>query len=262
MRTVSLGAILALVLFPCLAYAGTVPIVNASFEDPQAATFPATLAVGNTGSYAGGWFRDDVSGGSVRSQFINGSASPWTPMTNQLGNMALFCAQNNILYRDPDTGNLLRGMLGGTAYQTVYLEAGNTYTLTVGVGTNAGGTAKNPYARFGLAFASAPAVATAPVLDPGGAGNVGVRPPVLAEIEGYIPDRQGILTDYSVSYAPPTSGYYNIALQNRGFKDPLPAIEQSTVWFDNVRLTYVPEPSTAMLVILGGAGLLLRRRHA
>lgn len=248
MRTFTSWVLLGLTVCPCLVGANTVALIDPSFESTTNA-FTA-FAAGNTGA-PGGWFADNQTLAQARRHDII-PGSFWGSMVNRDGNRAAGLAQYNI---EPMSER------GASLYQTVYLEAGLTYTLLAGVGTAKGslnggdGTSAAPSkcdAKFGLAFTEVPIPVSYPA-----------TPTPLALTTGVIPNMSGELVDYSVSFAPTVSGHYNIALQNRGYVPGTGADNmQSTVFFDNVRLTYIPEPSAAALLLLGGgASALIRRRR-
>jgi hypothetical protein len=245
MKIGTLLTTLVLMSYPCLATAGQITLTDPSFENASA-NFTA-LAAGNTGS-PGGWFTDDTT--KAKRQPVT-TGSFWGSMANRDGDRAGFAAQFNIV---PE------GERGASIYQTVQLDAGVTYTLTAGVGTgkgNAGdgtGNVNKNDVKFALAFAPAP-------IDPA-TGVPSSSAVLLAETTGVIPNLSGFFTDYSVSYTPTASGAYNIALQNRGWVPNTGANGiTSTVFFDNVRLTFVPEPSAALMMIgVSGVGMLMRRR--
>jgi hypothetical protein len=263
MKTGSLFAAIALFALPCLVSAGTVTLVDPNFDDVAYTTAFGSYATSNTGSYVG-WFTDGALSQSRRQRV--GAGLFWGSLVGQSGGQAALVSQFNV---EPVAN------AGASLLQTVALEAGKTYTLTVGIATGKGalnggdGTATTVSkcdAKFEIGFA------TAPVVPP---QNFWYAPPndyrltdatLLTSTTGVIPNLSGVLVDYAVSFTPSVSGNYNIALRNRGYVDGTGANnQQSTLWFDNVRLSYVPEPSAALL-LLGGNGLALvfarRRRSA
>src|SRR5690606_30971751 len=116
------------VLTICSFYANAnqVALTDPSFE--STVNFFATYADGNTGT-PGGWFTDAPLTTQARRQGPLAPGSFWGSMLGQDGVRAALTAQFNI---EPMSNR------GATIYQAVYLEAGNTYTLTVGVGTAKG----------------------------------------------------------------------------------------------------------------------------
>lgn len=238
MRTGLLLAITVL-LVPCYAF-GTqsVSLINPSLE--TAVTNYAYPSVINVTTTVGiGWFSDYATTYAKGGVIADGTAAtPFWKMNGAHGQKAGFATQVG-----PDSGASL--------FQTVWLDAGNTYTLTSAVctGTRVGYTTYKNDAKWALIFSPYPVE--------------GIQTHGLVETTGTMVQSYGTFVDYSVSYAPTTSGYYNIGLQNRGY---VPGTgdntSTSTVFFDNVRLTYTPEPTTALLLIGCSLFGLLRRRSA
>lgn len=207
----AMAAIALVILAPSRIEAANIALTDASLES----TFG-----GSNGNVVSGWW---TFGNAVGGVFVNNDGF-WN-MTNTVGSNAAYAT--NISEND-----------GGSIYQTVELDAGVTYSMTVGVGMSSG--APKSDGKFALVFF-----------------NQGFSS-LLAETAGAISTR-GSFADYSVQFTPTTSGIYQVGMRNRGYVPGTGADNnQSTIFFDNVRL--VPEPSTALL--LGGlAGGLFRRRR-
>lgn len=132
---------------------------------------------------------------------------------------------------------------GGSIYQSVTLDAGRTYRLTASIAQSASVQKNN--ANYTLVF-----------FDNGFSS-------VLAETTGVVANQSGAFVDDSVEFTVATTGTYHIGVRNRGHIASTGADNnQSTVFFDNVRLedTTVPEPSSTSLLGLAGLALILRRR--
>ena len=253
------GVLLAALIFvyPCLANAGVVALTDPNFDEVSYTIAFGSYDAVNSNSVGVGWFTDGAQSQCRRQRVATGLF--WGSLVGQSGGQAALASQFNV---EPLSN------AGASLLQTVYLEAGNTYTLTVGVATGKGalnggdGTATTVSkcdAKFEIGFATAP---VAPPYNPLYATYRLTDATLLASTTGISPNLNGVLTDYSCSFTPAVSGNYNIALRNRGYVEDTGADNmQSTLWFDNVRLTFVPEPSAALLMI--GLGMLLgsRRRH-
>lgn len=177
---------------------------------------------GTNGVVVSGWF---TFGNAVGGVFVNGDGF-WN-MSNTVGNNAAYATQ--IGEND-----------GGAIYQTVSLDADVTYRLTVGVGMSNG--APKSDGKFAIVFFNTSFTT------------------LLAETAGSISTR-GSFTDYSVDFTPSSSGNYQVGMRNRGYVPGTGANNnESTVFFDNVRLTVIPEPGAALLGGLGLLALLRRRR--
>lgn len=219
-------------------HAGTVTLIDPSLE-AAITNYAYPTAVNEAGTVGVGWFSEWEAAKAKAKVVVDGSANFWQIANNE-GVRAGFVTQVN-------------ETVGASFFQTVYLEAGNTYTLTAaattGVRYDGATTVSKNDAKFAVAFAPYPLP--------------GIPTPVLAETTGVIPNMAGVFVDYSVDYTPASSGYYNIALQNRGYVPNTGAgNNQSSVFFDNVRLTYVPEPTAAVLLLAGLAGAFVRRNGA
>ena len=192
---------------------------NIALTDPS---LEATFG-GSNGVVVSGWFTFGGSGSA-----INVSGGFWGDMINRDGANAAYAAQ--IGEND-----------GGSMYQTVELDAGVTYSLTVGIGTSTG--VNKSEGKYALVFF-----------------NSGFSS-LLAETTGTVANQTGAFADDSVTFTPATSGTYQVGMRNRGYVPGTGADNnESTIFFDNVRLTVVPEPSVALLGGLGVFGLLRRRR--
>lgn len=170
-----------------------------------------------------GWFTFGSAAGGT-----DVSGDGFWNMTNTHGNAAAYATSLG----DND---------GGSIYQRVNLDAGVTYTMTVAIGSSSAAPKTN--ADYSLVFFNS---------------NFSLEQAATVGVATF-----GIntFTDASVSFTPTVSGDYFVGMRNRGFVPGTGANNnQSTVFFDNVRLVAVPEPSAALL---GGLGMfcLLRRRR-
>ncbi len=131
---------------------------------------------------------------------------------------------------------------GGMFYQTVELDAGVTYEFTAAVGMSAS-AAKND-GNFSL------------LIYDNGFGNL------LTSGSGTITTR-GSFTDYTITYSATTTALYHVGVRTTGFVENSGGnTNQTTIFYDNVRLVAVPEPASFTLIAgaLAGATLLTRRR--
>ena len=170
-----------------------------------------------------GWFTFGSAAGGT-----DVSGDGFWNMTNTHGNAAAYATALS----DTD---------GGSIYQRVNLDAGVTYTMTVAIGCSSGAPKTN--ADYSVVFYNS---------------NFSTQ---LAATIGVATFGTNVFTDASVSFTPTVSGDYFVGMRNRGFVPGTGANNnQSTVFFDNVRLVAVPEPAAALL---GGFGMLclLRRRR-
>lgn len=179
-----------------LTFATSAKAANIALTDPS---LEAAFG-GNSSTVVSGWFTFGSTGAAndVYPGTFWGTASG---MANRNGNRAAYAV--NIGASD-----------GGSIYQRVTLDAGVTYTMTVGVGMSAAVTKGD--AKFALVFF-----------------NSGFST-LLAETTGTITTR-GSFADYSVTFTPSSSGDYQAGLRCRGYATGT----ESTVFFDNVRLVAV-----------------------
>jgi hypothetical protein len=212
-KTTIIGTALA-VAFGTQAHAANIALTDPSLENPFS---------GTNGIVVSGWFTFGATASA-----IDVSGGFWGDMNNRVGSNAAYAFHTN----END---------GGSIYQTVSLDAGVTYTLTVGIGTSTSvnkNTGKYALVFFNSNFSS-----------------------LLAQTTGTIEQKTGGFSDDSVSFTPTVSGNYQVGMRNRGYVPGTGANNnESTIFFDNVRL--VPEPSAALLGGLGLLVLLCRRRQA
>lgn len=210
--------ILLLTTFAALCTAA--PAANIALTDPS-------LELGFSGTNGipvSGWF---TFGSAQGAQQINGGF--WSDWTNEDGVNGAYAT--SISETD-----------GGSIYQTIELDAGVTYTLTVGVGMSTTSSGTKDAGKWAVVFFNQ-SFST-----------------LLAETTGTVTSFDSTFTDATVQFTPATSGIYQIGFRNRGYEDGLGSENGSTLFFDNARLTAVPEPSVALLGGLGLVALLRRRR--
>jgi hypothetical protein len=241
MKTGASIAALVLAISACVANAGVVTLIDPSLDSvlPAANYYTWPSVIDKTNTVGIGWFSDWE---SPKVKSGQGTNTTFYNMANAHNGKAAFAISVN------ETA-------GASIFQTVWLDTGNTYTLTAAVCTATRTDTTilkfKDDAKFALVFAPFPIE--------------GIQTHGLVETAGTMRQQFGTFTDYSVSFTPATSGYYNIGLQNRGY---LPGTgdgsNASTIFFDNARLSYipVPEPTTALLLIAGGMLISRRRRHA
>ena len=83
-----------------------------------------------------------------------------------------------------------------------------------------------------------------------------------AETTGTLTAFNGVFSDYSVSFTPTTTGTYLVGARNRGYVTGTGAnTGESTAFFDNTRLTVIPEPGTFGVLMAATAALIVRRRR-
>jgi hypothetical protein len=174
--------------------AGSVALADPSLEAPF---------TGVNGATTSGWFT--FGGTSAAENVAPGSFWGGGPgMTGLDGTRAAYAV--NIGEND-----------GGGIYQTVELNAGVTYVLTVGIGSSPS-VAKNT-GKYALVFFS------------DGFGTL------HAEKTGVVANQTGGFANDSVTFTPTVSGKYNIGMRNRGYVPGTGANNnESTIFFDNVRL--------------------------
>lgn len=172
-----------------------------------------------------GWFTFGFAQGGV-----DVSGDGFWNMTNTDGNAAAYATS-------------LSDIDGGSIYQRVTLDAGQTYTMTVAIGCSSG--APKTDADYALVFF-----------------NSGFSQ-LMAEKTGVAAWGTNTFTDDSVSFTPTATGDYFVGMRNRGYVPGTGADNsQSTVFFDNVRLVAVPESSPLALGLGVTLPLCLLRRRA
>jgi hypothetical protein len=219
MKATIIGTAMALA-FGIQAHAANIALTDPSLEASFTGVFGTTVSGWNT--FGATSAAENVSPGS----FWGGAAG----MNNRVGSNAAYAV--NIGEND-----------GGSIYQTVELDAGITYMLTVGIGSST--SVNKNTGKYALVFFS------------DGFGTL------HAEKTGLVANQTGGFADDSVSFTPTVSAKYNVGMRNRGFVPGTGANNsESTIFFDNARLVVVPEPSAALLGGLGMLALLRRRRQA
>ena len=205
--------------------AGCLAIASVSRADMITLSDPSFESgfYGAQGTAGSGWFTFGFASGGA-----DVSSDGFWNMTNTHLNAAAYATQ--IALDD-----------GGSIYQRVTLDAGVEYQFTVGVGSS--GAAAKTDAKYSLVF-----------FDSGFTTQ-------LAATTGIATFGTYTFTDSSVTYKPTATGDYFVGARNRGYVPGTGADNaQSTVFFDNARLTVIPEPGTAGLISLVGVVTVLRRR--
>lgn len=216
------------------ARAASIAVPNASFEQPATANY--TLIADDDNAATGAWLKYNAFGAVINA---TSGGNPWnySPagiVGQQYGNLE---AKSGGLFMDT-------AAYDGTGAADLYWKPG-TYTLTVGVfgridnqPSASSAFSLNLFKRdtrtTGLAVLAATTVTSSQI-------------------------RPDALTDISVTLDVPEGAAYagqpiGIWFQGLG--------GASGDWgYDNVRLDYVPEPGSGMLVLTAAAGLLRRRRR-
>jgi hypothetical protein len=216
------------------AHAASIAIPNASFEEPATANF--ALIADDDNAATGAWLKYNAFGAVVNAA---SGGNPWNYapsgiLGQQYGNLE---AKAGGLFMDA-------AAYDGSGATDLYWKPG-TYTLTVGVfgridnqPSASSAFSLNLFKRdtrtTGLAVLAATTVTSSQI-------------------------RPDALTDFSVTLDVPEGAAYagqpiGIWFQGLG--------GASGDWgYDNVRLDYVPEPGSGMLVLTAAVGLLRRRRR-
>ena len=197
MKTLKASMGLALLV---LVFATSANAVNIALTDPS---LEAAFG-GNQATVVSGWFTFG-STGAANDVYPGTFWGTGSGMANRHGNRAAYAV--NIGTAD-----------GGSVYQTVSLDAGVTYTMTVGVGMSAAVAKDN--AIFALVFFNS-SFST-----------------LLAETKDTNTTR-GSFADYSVTFTPSSTANYEVGVRNRGYVPGTGGSGASTVLFDNVRLVAV-----------------------
>ena len=179
---------------------------------------------GSSGTVGSGWFTFGYAAGGM-----DVSSDGFWNMTNTHLNAAAYASQ--IALND-----------GGSIYQRVTLDAGVEYQFTVGVGCS-GGAAKTD-AKYALVFFNS------------------TFSTELATTTGVATFGTYTFTDSSVTYKPTVTADYFVGARNRGYVPGTGSDNaESTVFFDNARLSVIPEPATFGLALAASAAMLIRRRR-
>lgn len=201
---------------------GLAGAANIALTDPS---FESGSLGGTSGVTVSGWF---AFGTAASGQNVTGSGF-WSAMTPLVGNSAAYAIQNSATNGVP-------------IYQTVELDAGVTYRLTAAFGTNSAAPKNN--ALYALQI-----------------WNLGFSA-MQAGTSGTLTAGNNVFVDDFVDFTPSVSGKYQVGVRNNGYVPGTGANNnESTVFFDNVRLTVIPEPSSAALLGLCGIAFTLRRRR-
>ncbi len=205
-----------------LACAGVANADMITLSDPSFESgFGGSMA--NPGS---GWF---TFGNAAGGESVNGDGY-WN-MTNTDGTDASYATQ--IAEND-----------GGSIYQAVTLDAGVEYQFTVGAGMSAASAAYKNHAKIAVVIYNSS------------------FDTLLAETTGTLTAFDGVFSDYSVSFTPSTTGTYHVGARNRGYVAGTGGNSgESTAFFDNARLSVIPEPATFGLALAASAAMLVRRRR-
>lgn len=212
--------------FAVSASAVPISIVNPSFEMQ-----PLADGVANTGN-AAGW-TESPAGGSLgwynpnQTSYTHADIVDTNPSGGTLGDMD----GKNAAYNISDGGSLSQIL-------TTSVLVGWDYTLTVAVGDRDAGP-RPDFGGYRIDLLDGDSVIAT-------TGNVLASP------------GNGTFTDVSLFYTAQAgdAGLLEIRLTAIGLAGSTHATD-----FDNVRLDAIPEPGTAMLVLLGLSGLALRRRR-
>jgi hypothetical protein len=216
------------------AHAASIAIPNASFEEPATANY--TLIADDDNAATGTWLKYNAFGAVINA---TSGGNPWnyTPagiVGQQYGNLE---AKGGGLFMDT-------AAYDGTGAADLYWRPG-TYTLTVGV---FGRIDNQPSASsaFSLNLFKRDTRTT-------GLAVLATTTVTASQI------RPDTLTDISLRLDVPEGAAYSgqpIGIWFQGLGGA------SGDWgYDNVRLDYVPEPGSGMLVLTAAAGLLRRRRR-
>ncbi len=245
----------------CIAQASSVTLVDPSFETTAMTVYTSqsNLIASNPNTVGLGWFSDWTT-----TQAKSGQNVVPSPAWGGTGTSTFWKVAGGDGLKAAFAGGFTSGPgFGASLMQTVYLDAGNKYTLKALAGTgdhvdpakSLNVAKQNAYC--GLAFLSSPLVGFLPT-----GYAVSTFAETARDAAHVLPDREAVFHEFSLDFTPATSGYYNIALRNEGFVDGSTIYAPtSTVFFDNVRLDYTPVPEPSMtLLLLGGVGVLARRR--
>ncbi len=179
---------------------------------------------GVNGTPGSGWF---TFGSAVGGNQVDGGF--WGPITNYDGPNAAYATDIG----DSD---------GGSIYQTVTLDAGKTYRFTAAIAmSDAVNKCNGDYALvfYNSSFGS-----------------------LLAQTTGVAINQGNVFLDDYVEFTPSTSANYQVGMRNRGYVAGTGANNnQATIFFDNARLSVIPEPATFGLALAASAAMLVRRRR-
>jgi hypothetical protein len=222
-KSVSMLCVAALTIAAAAAHGASVPVANSSFENPPNAPAGGEFSFGNQSQSSDAF----VPGWGIITAQPVGIFTPGGGLTNVTGTQAAF----------------IQGSAGNELYQDVgALQPNTTYLLTVAMAGNLNGSLSQATGSIQLA------------------NQVGLDGPTttLSPIVFTSATQGPALTDYSTSFStgPVVANDLAIVL---GFAPVGGANPQ--IYYDNVRLTTVPEPSAWVSLVLGAAAIVATTRR-